>query len=419
MTAGDVERLGRLLGGDELRWLVDRARQRLERRLPLDTSVVLQGATPAQRRAVERLLGRPAGHGAAVSVSLTAVQAVVARTGAAPDLRAAVEALTGPIADREADREALDRAWTAAMRPIEAVARARPLLAPWLEWLRATGVLRRAARGDPESARELASQVAGVLARLPADGVPISVVANLETGDGHALDPGRPLSALVLPAVARLGGIPPGEGSEWRRTVWSAVGVLCGELTNPVLTLNLPGDGLTPAGRALACWAEVGQPVHLAARQLVRQPPGLDALRGRRVHLCENPSVVAEAANRLGPRCAPLVCTSTHPAAAATVLLRALAAAGAELLYHGDFDWPGIAIANGILSRFEARPWRLDAAAYRRAAASGGPRLVGRRVAAAWDAELTAAMRELQVKVEEERVIDDLLADLARGTGPA
>ena len=76
------------------------------------------------------------------------------------------------------------------------------------------------------------------------------------------------------------------------------------------------------------------------------------------------------------------------------------------------FRLAGLAIANGILSRFGARPWRLDAAAYRRAAAASGPRLVGRRVAAVWDAELAAAMRELDVKVEEERVIDDLLADL-------
>jgi uncharacterized protein (TIGR02679 family) len=412
VTAGDAERLGRLLGGDELHWLVERVRQRIERRQPLDGPVVLNGATPAQRRAVELLLGRPAGHGAAISVSLAAVEAVVQRAGAAPDLRAAIEALTGPVADREADRAARERAWAMAMRPIEAVVRARPVLEPWREWLRTTGVLRRVARGDPRNGGELASQAAGVLARLPAEGVPISVLANLGTGDGHALDSDRPLSAVVLPAVARLGGVSLGKGAEWRRTAWAAVGVLCGELTNPVLTLNLPGDGTTPAGRALACWAEVGQPVHLTARQLVRQPPRLDVLRGRSVHLCENPTVVAEAANRLGARCAPLVCTSTHPAAAATVLLRALAEAGADLLYHGDFDWPGITIANGIITRFGVRAWRLDAAAYRRAAAAGGPGLVGRPVRAIWDGELTGAMRELGVKVEEERVLDELLADL-------
>jgi uncharacterized protein (TIGR02679 family) len=416
MTAGDGQRLTRLLGGAELRWLVDRVRQRIERGVPVDGSVVLVGAAPAQRRAVERLLGRPIGRGATISVSLPAVEAVLARAGAAPDLRSAVEALTGPVADRAADQAARELAWAAAVRPIEAVARTRPVLQPWVEWLRTTGVLRRVAHGDPGRARELASQASGVLARLPADGVPISVLANLEAGDGHTLDRGSPLSAIVLPAVARLGSIPPGKGSEWRRIAWASVGVLCGELTNPVLTLNLPGDGETATGRALTCWAAAGQPVHLTARQLLRQPPRLDALHGRRVYLCENSSVVAEAANRLGTRCAPLVCTSTHPGAAATVLLCLLAAAGTELLYHGDFDWPGVAIANGIVARFGACLWRLDAAAYRRAATAGGPMLTGRPVAATWDPDLTAAMRELGLKVEEERVIGDLLADLGRST---
>ena len=228
----------------------------------------------------------------------------------------------------------------------------------------------------------------------------------------HALDPNTPLSALVLPAIAHLVGIPTGEGAEWRRTVWAEAGVLCGELTNPVLTLNLPGDALTPTGRALQNWSGVGQPVHLTARQLLRHSPRMNGLNGRLVHLCENPTVVAEAANRLGQQCAPLVCTSTHPAAAATILLRVLAEAGAVLLYHGDFDWAGITIANGIIARFGARPWRLDTSAYRRAADSGGQRLRGRPVLATWDRDLGTAMQELGVRVEEERVMAELLNDL-------
>ena len=139
MTAGDGQRLTRLLGGAELRWLVDRVRQRIERGVPVDGSVVLVGAAPAQRRAVERLLGRPIGRGATISVSLPAVEAVLARAGAAPDLRSAVEALTGPVADRAADQAARELAWAAAVRPIEAGARTRPVLQPWLEWLRTTG----------------------------------------------------------------------------------------------------------------------------------------------------------------------------------------------------------------------------------------------------------------------------------------
>ena len=80
-------------------------------------------------------------------------------------------------------------------------------------------------------------------------------------------------------------------------------------------------------------------------------------------------------------------------------------AAGARLRYHGDFDWPGITIANGIISRFGAQPWRLDNGAYRAAAALGGASLRGNPVTAAWDPRLTEAMLELGVKVEEERVL--------------
>jgi uncharacterized protein (TIGR02679 family) len=114
----------------------------------------------------------------------------------------------------------------------------------------------------------------------------------------------------------------------------------------------------------------------------------------------------------LGALTAPLVCANAHPGAAATVLLRQLAAAGARLCYHGDFDWPGITIANGIIGRFGAHPWRFDAGAYRAAAARGGASLRGRPVMAAWDPCLTEAMLEVGVKVEEERVLGDLLADL-------
>lgn len=192
------------------------------------------------------------------------------------------------------------------------------------------------------------------------------------------------------------------------------MGVLYGELTSPVLTLNLPGDVATVTGRALAVWGEAGQPLHLTVRQLLRDPPEL-RLCGRSVFVCENPVVVAEASNRLGAHSAPLVCVSGHPAGAATLLLRRLAEAEAVLRYHGDFDWPGLTIANGIVTRFGARPWRLGAAAYRSAVVSdrGGAPLHGTPVTAGWDAPLTDAMADLRVRVEEEAVLDDLLGDLA------
>jgi uncharacterized protein (TIGR02679 family) len=80
---------------------------------------------------------------------------------------------------------------------------------------------------------------------------------------------------------------------------------------------------------------------------------------------------VVEGANRLGTASAPLSCANTHPGPAATVLLRQLGATGARLRYHGDFDWPGITIANGIMARFGGLPLRLNASAYRSATGHG------------------------------------------------
>jgi uncharacterized protein (TIGR02679 family) len=411
-TAPDLERLHRLLGGEELRWLVERVRTRLERGVPLDGTVALEPASAGQRRAVARLLGRPVGRGASLHVSLRAVEAVLQRGGLATDLATAVEALGGPVVDRTAGDATGAAAWAAASAAAEQVLARHPALTQWLEWLRAAGLLRRLAGGDPETARALAEQAVAVLHRLPAGGQPLSVLAATAAGDEHALDPGRPLTTLVLRAAAILGEVPAGDDAEWRRTVWASVGVLTGELTNPVLTLGLPGDLRTVTGRALAVWADAGQPVHLTARQLLRDPPDLP-VRERCVFVCENPTVITEAANELSARAAPLVCANAHPGAAATVLLRQLVAAGARLRYHGDFDWPGITIANGIIDRFGAHPWRLDSSAYRTAAALGGARLRGNPVTATWDSRLTDAMLEVGVKVEEERVLGDLLADLA------
>jgi len=411
--SSDAARLQRLLGHDDLRWIVQRSRRRLERGLALQGPIVLPDATPAQRRAVEQLLGRPVAPGQSVSVRLESVQLTVRQAGAAPDLRSAIEALTGPVVDRSAARLATDRAWETALAPLEALSAERPVLEAWLASVRSTGLLRRLARAEATAGLRLAQSAASVLEQLPCRGVPLSVLACSVTGDGHSLDAGRPLCSLLIRAAGRLGGVPDGEGAEWRRTVWASVGVLCGELTSPVLCLNLPGDPETVSGQALAVWAEVGQPTYMTVRQLLRDPPRFGSLNGRPVYVCENPTVVAEAANVLGTSSAPLVCASGHPAGAATLLLRSLAESGGQLRYHGDFDWPGIGIANGIFARFGARPWRFDAAAYRAAAHSGGSALRGQPIQASWDPELSDTMLAVGRKIEEEQVLAAVLRDLS------
>ena len=102
-TAEDGTRLHRLLGGEPTAWLVRRARDRLEAGRPLTGTVTLADATVEQRRAVERLTGRPPRSGTSLSVSLPEVDRVLRESGAAPGgLAEAVALLAGPLRDRTA-----------------------------------------------------------------------------------------------------------------------------------------------------------------------------------------------------------------------------------------------------------------------------------------------------------------------------
>jgi uncharacterized protein (TIGR02679 family) len=413
-AAPDVEPLRAMLGGRDLRWLVERVRARIERRRDRG-AVALTSPTTAQRRAVARLLGRPAGQGTSLVVPLDAIEDALVRAGVASDLRSAVEALTGPIRDRKAERLAWAVAWTNAVEPAWDLWDRRPELDAWGDWLRTSGILRRLTGDDPAAARRLMQQAVAVLERLPAAGVPLPALAGAAVGDASALDGGRPLARLVLRAAADLGGIGPGAGAEWRRSVWASVGVLTGELVNPVLTLNLPWDPATAAGSAVAALARDGQPVYLTARQLLGDGLAVAPAAGRVVSVCESPAVVAEAADRLGPGAAPLVCVGTRPGAAATALLRGLVLRGVALRCHADFDWSGIRVVNALVTRFRARAWRMDEIAYRAAAEPAGPAgapLRGNPVEAVWDPLLSVAMRELRCRVQEVDVIDGLVADL-------
>jgi uncharacterized protein (TIGR02679 family) len=134
-------------------------------------------------------------------------------------------------------------------------------------------------------------------------------------------------------------------------------------------------------------------------------------LRGRTLSVCENPVVVAAAADQLGSGSAPLVCAAGQPGAAVMALLRLAVASGATLRYHGDFDWGGVRIGNVLFDRLPLAPWRFDVASYR-AAAGAGRVLTGAAVPASWDPDLAPAIASTGRAVEEEGVLDALLADL-------
>nr|WP_255358136.1 TIGR02679 family protein [Pseudorhodoferax sp. Leaf267] len=152
----------------------------------------------------------------------------------------------------------------------------------------------------------------------------------------------------------------------------------------------------------------------LSLRQLLRAPPAW-VVSGMQVFVCENPNLLAIATDQLGARCAPLVCTDGMPAAAQRSLLTQLAQAGALLRYHGDFDWPGIHIANHVLRSWPAQPWRMGVVDYAAAVESARREereLSDASVPARWDDDLSPAMQRCGLAIAEEAVTVDLLQDL-------
>ena len=151
----------------------------------------------------------------------------------------------------------------------------------------------------------------------------------------------------------------------------------------------------------------------MTLREILRSPLALDA--GTPIFVCENPGVVAAAADHLGSRTRALVCIDGNPTTAALELLRRARASGATISVRADFDWAGLRIANLLWAQLGGAPWRFCAGDYRRATAvlTETLPLDGSLVRAAWDPELAPAMRDIGRAVFEEQLLSDLLADLA------
>lgn len=404
--AGDV-RLQRLLGGDRLAALRLRLRRRFERAMPGQPveHVRIAGLDAREHAALASLIGRPQRHSSSLSIDVRMLDASLRRAGIADSLRDALERLDGPILDLAASRQRLQAQWADLITDCR-----HPGLAALLRTPASLGLLKRLVRQDPAAAARLCRQAEAVLQRLPAKGQARSHLAAEILGDAHALDDGQPVATLVLAvqrrSIAPTDDVDPPTTAERARDIWAAAGILVNELARPALFLNLVTEDRDDR--------TLGEPSFISLRALVRTPRHW-RLGGRDVHVCENPNLVAIAADRLGARCRPLVCTDGMPAAAQRTLLTQLARAGARLLYHGDFDWPGVTIANTVLRDHGALPWRLGAADYlaaiRGATADRQPLAAG-QVRASWDEALTAAMEQHRVAIAEESLAESLLRDL-------
>lgn len=405
------------LGGPAYRKLFAAVRRRIEEAGDSARTVTLRALDEDEQRVIADLLGWPSLPGPSARIALAELDRALRETRLAVSLVEVLEALGGPLVDRPAHREAMraerEALWgRAAGHPAVA---ARPELMRWLEELRTQGLLERSARRARPSPAALLDLALQVVARLPAQGILLPVLAADVTGDAHALDPGRPLTSLVLRAACHLAGwtaIPAAAAA--RRRLWAEVGVLCDPLSAQVLVLGLRPVGDDALAHHLHTWAEAGEPRRLTLRELTGSGLCLD--EEAELFVCENPGVVAAAAEQLGSACAPLVCVEGMPSTAALELLRQLSTTGARVRFHADFDWTGLRIGNLLAEPLQAAPWQFDARAYRAACAelSESVPLKGDAVEARWDPALRPALEATGRAVFEEQVLDLLLADLAR-----
>jgi uncharacterized protein (TIGR02679 family) len=196
------------------------------------------------------------------------------------------------------------------------------------------------------------------------------------------------------------------------------LGVYTDTLSGTVLTWQFRPPGDDGWSRMLCERAELGLVTHLTLHELAIAAQAAWSEPGQVVSVCENPQVM-QAAVRAGTA-TPLLCLSGNPASVGTQLLRHLVRAGIPVRYHGDFDWPGVAIAGRVIQQ-GALPWRMAADDYVAAVADLDAHravpLAGRPGATPWDPLLAAAMSEHGLAVHEEFVLTDLLADL--GVHPA
>jgi uncharacterized protein (TIGR02679 family) len=324
------------------------ARRRLEAGGDLLGSAFRVSLTPDEREEVGKLLGLTWTRSGR-SVSARAFEEAIRNLGTdVPELLAAtgtpVRDLRGArIAARqgaEAERERAATILTDVGVPPEVVS----------AWMSRRGL---PAAGGGQLAG-LASRCARVWERLPgqnAGRILLTVLAAAALDDPHALDRGTSLATGVL----RLLGHELPESSEMWRATWEGHGVDCDPVSSRVLVLNLPleGDaGCVPLSRAAGA-----EPLWLTLRSL----NGVFHAGASDVYVCENPSVLIAAADALGPRARPLICTNGRPSAAAVRLLSRLAETGTRLHIRADDDSIGQEIVKGLRSTItSAELWRYE-----------------------------------------------------------
>ncbi|WP_246477466.1 DUF2399 domain-containing protein [Actinokineospora xionganensis] len=270
--------------------------------------------------------------------------------------------------------------------------------APWASlWI---DHVRRYAKLPPEQLAEPAAQAIAILSRLTLTpgAIPTEWIARTDlAADPRALDRGQKVAGLVLRAAALAHGFEFPKTADDERVLWERCGIALDGLSATVLSVGLP------------------LPRHADLRDLGGAPRDLVA-PGTVVWVCQNPRLV-EAAIDAGLT-KPLVCLSGGLNTVTRQLLSRLAASGAVIHCHADFDRTGLLLTRHVLAVTDGVPWRMGADDYRegldlaRAENVDLPPLGPDPGAAPWEPVLTEALRAGWA-VDEEVVLPLLLADLS------
>jgi uncharacterized protein (TIGR02679 family) len=425
------DELRQYLADDSLSALWSTVRVRLER-----NGLAASGQVNVQLddRGADRLaglFGTPVRPGM-VKVRLAALDTALRRSAAAAGLVTVTAAITeSPLVDRRAVRAARAESWTQVWNGLD-VLLADAGLAPaawipaFIASVRRSGLLTRAGVTAAMAAVEKAAAILGEIAvcgpmsgqtAVPAEAKwELAELASRCTGDAHGLDDGHLVAALVLRAAAVALDEPVPTSAAGRRELWVRLGVTPDLVSGTILVWGLRPHNGDRWAAMMRERADLRVITHLTLHELRGAAAATPlAAAGQPVHACENPQVLQAAARA---DCAqPLVCFAGNPASAGWLLLRGLIEAGALVRYHGDFDWPGMAIA-GRLMAAGAQPWRLSAADYDEAAAALEPEsrltLSGAPVRTRWDDALAGRMLHAGIAVHEESLLPVLLTDLAK-----
>ncbi len=400
---------------ESLRPLFELLRLRLERNGIRVAGVVVAELDDDGADKLGGLLGRAQQPGR-VRVRLDVLDRALRASAAKRGLVAVLTELGGPLVDRPAAREALRLQRAEVWRSLDtALAEGGFASAPWVpefvEGLRRSGVVTRLSASDIAQAVAVL-QAVGASAAAAEQRWELAELASRCTGDAHGLDDGRVVATLVLRAIAAATGRPVPASAAERRGLWTSVGVTSDEVSGTAMTWGLRPIGGDDWAAMMRDRSRQGLVTHLTLAEL-RQVSRVE-LADAAVFACENPQVL-QAAVRAGVN-QPMVCFAGNPSSAALLLLDLLVSGRVRVAYHGDFDWPGVAIAGRLYAR-GAVPWRMGAADY--AAVTGdlvagsGLALTGMPVPTPWDVDLHRLMVRTGLAVHEESLLSTLLTDLS------